>query len=412
MNICVLGLRGLPHVMGGVETHCEQLFPLLKRSRPTDSFVIVGRRRYLREREIDYRGLKIVALAHVTDRRLETVTNALSGVLYARFVAKAHLVHFQGIGAAIAAPLAKLLGMRVIVTYHSKNYEHAKWGRTARAILQLGELSAMHFSDHVICVSRALENELKQRFPLRASKLHFIPNGANHFGGAPDPALSEACLRKYGLKYHGYVIGVGRLVPEKGFHDLVEAFNTADLPDCKLLLVGEADHQDGYSKGLRERASERIVFTGFLPHECIHALLRNASLFVLPSYNEGMPIAALEAVMAGCPVLLSDIEPNRALGFSPQNYFKVGSVDALRDKLGGDHTECSVDCSAMRETYDWDLACAQTSKLYSCVEEKLRARHRRLGHQLAGLASRMGQVRSKSRQRAECEARRQAATRR
>jgi hypothetical protein len=43
MKICVLGLRGLPCVMGGVETHCERLFPLLKKLRPDDSFTIVAR---------------------------------------------------------------------------------------------------------------------------------------------------------------------------------------------------------------------------------------------------------------------------------------------------------------------------------------------------------------------------------
>ncbi len=389
MNICVVGLRGLPHVMGGVETHCEQLFPLLKRIRPNDSFVVIGRRRYLSERHIQYMGLKIVALAHATDRRLETVTNALCGVFYARFVAHADLLHVQGIGAAVAVPLARLVGMRVIVTYHSKNYDHSKWGRVARALFRFGELSAIYFSDHIISVSHALEKELKQRFPRMAYKVHFIPNGANHFDGQPGAEVAERSLRKYGVKKQTYIISVGRLVPEKGIHDLVDAFNAADLPNCKLLLVGEADHEDGYSRSLRARATEKVVFTGFLPRDRIHALLRNASLFVLPSYHEGMPIAALEAVMAGCPVLLSNIEPNRALGLAPQNYFMVGSVASLRDKLKRNHVDYSVDRSAVLKTYDWDLACAQTNTLYSSIEEDLQARRGWFVRQLATLDSRI-----------------------
>lgn len=375
MNICVLGLRGFPHVMGGVETHCEQIFPLLKGIRPKDSFVVIGRRRYLAERKAEFLGLKVVALPHATDRRLETITNAMCGVFYARFVAHAELLHIQGIGAAIIIPIAKLLRMKVIVTYHSKNYEHAKWDWIGRAVLRSGELFAVYLSDHVVTVSESIERDLIDRFPTMAHKVQFVPNGADHFGPAPDSDRLDDQLGKYGLRKGRYVIAVGRLVPEKGFHDLLDAFDAIDLRDYKLVLVGEADHQDEYSKRLRACASDKIVFTGFLPHGCIHALLRDASLFVLPSYNEGMPIAALEAVMAGCPVLLSNIEPNRSLGFAPQNYFAVGSVRALRDKLAGDHAAYRVDRSFILETYNWKRACAEMNKLYSSIEEKLHARH-------------------------------------
>src|ERR1051325_9042469 len=379
MNICVLGLRGFPHVMGGVETHCEQLFPLLKNIRPKDSFVVIGRRRYLSERRAEFLGLKVVALRHATDRRLETITNAICGVFYARFVAHADLLHIQGIGASIIIPIAKLLHMRVIVTYHSKNYEHAKWNWVARAVLRSGELFAIHFSDHVVTVSKSIERELIDRFPTLAHKVQFIPNGADHICSASGSDSAEDQLGKFGLRKGRYLVAVGRLVPEKGFHDLIEAFDAADISDCKLVLVGEADHQDGYSKRLRACASDRIVFTVFLSRGCINLLLRDASLFVLPSYNEGMPIAALEAVMAGCPVLLSNIEPNRALGFAPQNYFAVGSFRSLRDKLAGDHSAYRVDRSSILETYNWRRASAAMNKLYASIEKNMHARHGPVG---------------------------------
>ena len=86
MKICVLGLRGLPHVMGGVETHCEQLFPLMKELHPNDSFTIIARKAYLQERVANYHGLQVVSLPHARSKYLETITNAIYGVLYARFV--------------------------------------------------------------------------------------------------------------------------------------------------------------------------------------------------------------------------------------------------------------------------------------------------------------------------------------
>ncbi len=368
MKICVLGLRGLPHVMGGVETHCEQLFPLMKGLHPDDSFTIIGRKGYLPEEVSEYHGLRIVSLPHARGKHLETITNTIFGVLYARFVLHAELIHLHGIGPALMAPVARALGMRVVVTYHSKNYEHHKWNRVARFILRIGELCAVTFGDRVIAVSQCLATDLKQRFPKAAAKIYFIPNGATHINTAKSAAFrSNDVLARYGLDKNKYIISIGRLVPEKGFHDLCRAFRTADL-DCKLLIVGDADHRDEYSKRLLQQASDRIVFTGFISHDRLQILLQSASLFVLPSYNEGLSIAALEAVGAGTPILLSDIEPNRDLGFRTENYFRVGDVDDLRRKISQDHELYRVDRDKALQQYNWDVVAAETARVYSTLQ--------------------------------------------
>jgi glycosyltransferase involved in cell wall biosynthesis len=371
MKVCVVGLRGLPHVMGGVETHCEQLFPLMKGRHPNDSFTIIARKAYLPEKVSEYQGLQIVSLPHARGKHLETITSTIYGVLYARFVLHADLLHLHGIGPALVAPVAKALGMKVVVTYHSKNYEHRKWNRVARLILRVGELFAVAFGDRVIVVSHCLATNLRRRFPWAAAKISFIPNGANHVNSAK----SEICLRddvlaRYGLDKAKYIIAVGRLVPEKGFHDLCRAFKAADL-DCKLVIVGDADHRDEYSKRLREQASDMLVFTGFVTHDVLQSLLENASLFVLSSYNEGLPIAALEAVGAGVPTLLSNIEPNRDLGLRPDNYFSVGRIDDLRHKISQNHERYRVaaaDRERIRQQYDWHAICAKTDELYSTLQ--------------------------------------------
>jgi len=276
--------------------------------------------------------------------------------------------YLHGIGPALTAPVASALGMRVVVTYHSKNYEHHKWNRVARFILRIGELCAVTFGDRVIAVSQCLATDLKQRFPKAAAKIYFIPNGATHINTAKSAAFrSNDVLAKYGLDKNKYIISIGRLVPEKGFHDLCRAFRTGDL-DCKLLIVGDADHRDEYSKRLLQQASDRIVFTGFVSHDRLQILLQSASLFVLPSYNEGLSIAALEAVGAGTPILLSDIEPNRDLGFRKENYFTVGDVDDLRRKILQDHELYRVDRDKTLQQYNWDVVAAETARVYSTLQ--------------------------------------------
>jgi glycosyltransferase involved in cell wall biosynthesis len=371
MKVCVLGLRGLPCVMGGVEMHCEQLFPRLKKLRPDDSFTIIARTAYVSRPISEYEGLRIVSLRHAKSRHLETITNTIYGVFYARFVLGAELLHLHGIGPALVAPIAKALGMKVIVTYHSKNYQHRKWNRFARWVLRIGELCAVTFADRVIAISRWLAADLRRRFPHAAAKIHFIPNGANHVGKSL--SVSLACCRVlalHGLAKDKYIVAVGRLVPEKGFHDLQEAFTSTHL-DRKLVIVGDADHKDEYSRRLHQQENESMVFTGFVPQNAVRVLLENASLFVLPSYNEGLPIAALEALDAGVPILLSNIEPNLDLGLHPNNYFSVGSVDDLRRKISQDHELYRVDPlerDKILERYDWSAVCTETDKLYSALQ--------------------------------------------
>jgi glycosyltransferase involved in cell wall biosynthesis len=383
MKICVVGLRGLPRVMGGVETHCAQLFPLLKERRPNDAFTIIARKAYLPTKISEYQGLRVVSLPHAKRRHFETITNTLYGVLYARFVLRAELLHLHGIGPALLTPVGKLFGMKIIITYHSKNYEHSKWNKLARIILRLGELSAMFFGDIVITVSQSLALDLKSRFPSKVAKIAFIPNGADHLG-ATSSCSADDVLAKHGLTAKRYIISVGRLVPEKGLHDLVAAFKAVAL-DYKLVIVGDTDHHgDAYSAYLLSHASDRIIFTGFLPGGKLQSLLQNASLFVLPSYNECMPIAALEAAAAGTPLLLSDIEPNRDLGFDDKNYFKLGDIDHLREKLVRDHELYNVDRGAILRKYNWNAACSETDKIYSLLQDSISRGHLSLVHHLSG----------------------------
>ena len=60
------------------------------------------------------------------------------GVVRAAF-SRPDVLHIHAIGPAIFTPLARAFGLRVVVTYHSLNYEHKKWGRVARFVLRFGE---------------------------------------------------------------------------------------------------------------------------------------------------------------------------------------------------------------------------------------------------------------------------------
>jgi glycosyltransferase involved in cell wall biosynthesis len=133
------------------------------------------------------------------------------------------------------------------------------------------------------------------------------------------------------------------------------------------VIVGAADHDDAYAAGLAAKASDRVIFTGRLQRHDIGVLYENASLFVLPSYHEGLPIAALEAIGAGAPVLLSDITPNRDLDLHAENYFPLGNIAAIRSKIADPSAIPRVDRRKFLERYDWNLIATSTAEVFRNV---------------------------------------------
>lgn len=365
-KICVIGLRGIPGVMGGIESHCEQVFPRLKALSRHYDITIIGRKPYISGGAYEYQGIRVVPLPAVKSKYFETITHTTLAVFYARFALKAEILHIHGIGPALLGPLARLLGMKLVVTHHGQDFERQKWNALAKAVLRLGERCATAAANRLIVVSKSVTEELRRRHPRLRSRIAYIPNGATDFADGGAQQDEQAVLAGFGLEPGRYILGVGRLVPEKGFHDLIAAYDRAD-PPCKLAIAGAADHEDSYSRALLRRAGARIVFCGFQSHDVLRVLYRNAGLFVLPSTHEGLPISALEAANLGAPVLLSDIRPNLDIELAPANYFPAGDVDALARRLLADYETLHVDRESIARRFNWGRVSEATQRVYATL---------------------------------------------
>lgn len=357
--ICVTGLRGFPHVMGGIESHCEELLPRIKALWPGHRSVVLGRAPYLSEPTGEHRGVEIVGIPCPRSQHLEAVVSTLLAVVSARRRG-AGLIHIHAIGPGLLAPLARLLGLKVVVTHHGTDYHRAKWGPLARTALRAGEWLALTFANRIIAVSPSLAAQLRQSFPARAHAIAYIPNGTSDLPGDADPALA---LERLGLKDGNFHLAVARLVPEKGLHDLIDAFERSNCTG-KLVIAGSADHESEYARELLARASDRVVFAGVQSRATLKCLYEHCAMFVMPSYHEGLPIAALEAASCGARMLLSDIPANLDIGLDAPNYFPVGNVAVLTERLNADCAEFQVDRDAVRARFSWDKAAEDTLDVY------------------------------------------------
>ncbi len=298
MNIAMLGLRGIGHnISGGVERHVEEL--AVRMARLGHTVTVFGRNPYLREKEMDYHGVRLIRRPAIPTKHLEAITNTVACLpsVCRRF----DIIHFHSVGSSLFSFVPRLLGGRVVSTVHGLDFQRSKWGLCARITLYSGAWMSGRAPNETIVVSRKMQRYYQENFHRDA---WYIPNGVN----APIRRNIGFLGEKFGLKKKDYLLSLGRLTSEKGIHYLIQAFRKLDT-EIKLVIAGEPQLGDAYLKHLRDIAGDdhRILFTGALHGEEKDEAFSNALGFVLPSELEGMPIVMLEAMSYGCPVLSSDI---------------------------------------------------------------------------------------------------------
>lgn len=360
MKVVVLGLRGLTDVQGGVETHARHLYPRLA-DLGCDVEIVVRSPFVPRGRNM-FGSIRLRRLWSPRMPGVEAFLHSILGVIYAGIV-RPDLLHIHAVGPAIVTPLARAFGLRVVVTNHGPDYDRDKWGALARWFLRTGERLGMTYATSRIVISRVIRDLVQSKYQ-RDSFL--IPNGV----AATQPSTKMDVLSKYGLQPGRYFLEVGRLVPEKRQLDLLRAYRSVASSGWKLAIVGGLAG-DSYSKRVeREALSTGATLTGFLSGESLHQMYSHAGAFILPSSHEGLPIALLEAMSYGLPVLASDIPANLELGLDSRCYFPLGDVDALAERLRQVTTKDLDDESRQENVrwvaarYDWDTIAIQTLNVY------------------------------------------------
>ena len=355
--IVVTGTRGIPDILGGVETHCEELLPRI--AAKGYRVIIVRRKHYVHapgrdaypetpsytddaggtsvcpesrtytndaggtsvrpnDRLPSYKGVMLYDIPNVKIKSFEAIVHTFRAIWNARWRFHADIIHIHSIGPALLTPFARLLRLKVVFTHHGPDYDRAKWGWVAKCMLRLGERTGCRFAHQVIVISNVI-NELIQR-KYNRHDAHLIPNGV------PPPLWTDdtGYLDVLGVEARKFIFAMGRFVPEKNFHLLVDAFESLQLTGYRLVIAGDSDREDAYSRTLKATARTKgVVLTGFIKGHKLHTLLSHAALFVLPSSHEGLPIALLEAMSYGLPVLASDIPANREVPLPSSCYFRL-----------------------------------------------------------------------------------------
>jgi len=329
MRVAMIGQKGIfvTH-NGGVETHVENLSKTLAHMGHE---VFVYSRKHYTPRELKKRSgvknLKLIFTFSINTKYLDAISHTFFSTIHALFQ-KYDVIHYHGVGPSVLSFIPRFLKRKTktIVTFHSQDRYHKKWGKLASKILLLGEWTACKFPHATIAVSKTIQRLCKIEY---GRNVKYIPNGVKIW-----EAEGHNKIKKWNLVPDNYILTVARFIRHKGLHWLIKAYKKLDT-DKKLVLVGESPYPSEYKDYLIKLAKgdENIIFTGYQTGETLDQLFINSYLYVHPSEAEGLSITILEAMSYGKTVLISDIPENLEAMGEYGRYFKTGNVSDLYNKL-------------------------------------------------------------------------------
>ena len=287
-----------------------------------------------------------------------------------------HVHEFRTAENLLTTPIAQTLNKPIVLSPHGtlalgvgRGRLKAGWdrlfsGRVARRVDHVNALTETELDD-----AKKLWQALGQS---QMPTFSVIPNGIHlrHFADLPDDADFR---RRYGLGEMPTVLFMGRLQRRKGLDALIQAFQQANVEYSRLLIAGP---DEGMMKAIQALAAgdERIVIAGYLSGEERRRALAAGDVFALPAVGEGLSMAALEAMAAGTPVILSPGCNMNEVETVGAGYVAMAAADAFAVKLrlllmdsGRRARMGKAARQLIAQKYTWDTIAKQLESVYSSL---------------------------------------------
>lgn len=325
-RIAIIGLRGYPADFpgsGGIDSYIQLILPRIRKE--ASHIRLCVRSWAKRSQQPSSEGISITKIPTVNTKHLDTPLYAILATLLVCFT-NTDLVWFHAPGSAFLAFLPKVFGKKVYITIHGLDWKREKWGLVAKWVLKRAERISVITADRVFVVSNDLKQYLWKTYKRQSTVMVTrLPRRRR--------VKPQRIKRVYGLEKEGYLLYLGRFVPEKRIEWLVKAFTGSKKlkKRMKLVLAGEIKN-DEYNQTLTNQTKEnsRILWTGYVIGRVKEELLSNCKLFVLPSSIEGYSMALSEALGYKRKCLVSNIKVNRELVKSLKT-IKTFRKDSFKD---------------------------------------------------------------------------------
>jgi glycosyltransferase involved in cell wall biosynthesis len=360
MRIAIVGHRGVPANFGGSETAVEEIGQRLvkgghqvlaycrKHNSTTDAKI--------------YKGMERVVLPSVNTLSFDMPSHTFLSIWHLALSKKVDIIHFHGVGNALFFPLLKLLSRaKTLLVVDGPDWDRPKWGGVARQALRTSFPLAVRYADVIISDNRPVQHLFREQY---GRETDYVTYGAN-----TNPVEPTGELERQGLQPGNYLIQVAAIVPDKGVHLLVEAYEQLET-DMPLVIVGDTPYTTEYKARVMATKDERIHFLGYIFGERYRELVANAYAYVHPLIVDGTSPALLQAMALGKCVVSTDLPETLGVVEGAALTFRSEDVDDLRDKLRYtlDHPDQVAEYGRLArqrvdERYHWDIVTRQYEAL-------------------------------------------------
>ena len=249
-----------------------------------------------------------------------------------------------------------ITGVPLIGTLVNDSYASLAWkdkkGLKYKGVYWLDKLTA-GIPKHWIANAQALADSHVKTLGLDAKKISVVYRGRsvpNNYYGSVIASEERARQSQEAKEYYRYnFISYGRLLERKGFQDAIQAFSTVikKYPNCTLTIFGEGPFRIEMEKLVQNLGLENSIFlpgkisnpiealiSGYCPLPTDDCQLMTAHCFLFPSWYEGFSGALVEAMMAGIPIIASDIPMNlEAINSDNALIFETQNTRQLADQM-------------------------------------------------------------------------------
>ena len=348
-----------PH-LGGMERVAQSLANRLAQRHDVRVITSAPRARGVRRREyadgVHVRRHRALEAAHTP-----LAPGAFVSLLATRRDSVLHLHCAQALWPEMVMLSARLRRQRYIVHFHLDVDGSGRLGRLLPLYKKHVFGRVLRGAGGVIALTESQAAFLRETYGIAEERIFVVPNGVEERYFAAADRAQDGPLR---------LLFVGRLDAQKNVARLLDAMSLLRAP-VRLCLVG-----DGELRGELEARAARlgldVRFAGRLLGSGLVDAYRQADAFVLPSDKEGMPLAALEAMAAGLPVVATDVPGNADLlrGVGILTEPEPAALAAAIDSIAADpqlRAEVALRCAEAARQYSWDAVVAQIEAVYGEV---------------------------------------------
>lgn len=269
----------------------------------------------------EYKGIKLKYFKTVNKAGFDSLLHSFKCTINIIWNNTADVIHIHSGANSIWALILRMFGKKTFISQFAMDWKRDKWAWYAKLFYIISNYITAYVPNGVIFDNVFTKKYFEDKFN---RKFYFIPYGSE----TEEPKHESGILNKLCLSPNEYFLFVGRFIPDKGLHLLVEAFQKINTTK-KLVLIGGSPNPNSYESHIRNTKDERIIFPGYLYGEETNVLIKNAYTYIQPSLIEGLSPVILTVMSLGTPLICSDIEENLFITKENATHFKKGSSESL-----------------------------------------------------------------------------------